>query len=151
MKASMKHKNNLQIRRRIHSKTPLPFRGRARVGVVLIAASLLTATATFAAQADLKRGEKTFDDCRACHAVERGANGVGPSLNGIFGRKAATNDDFRYSPAFKRAEITWTKQTMDAFLADPQKLVPGNRMPYAGIPDAKERADLIEYLMQVTK
>jgi cytochrome c len=104
-----------------------------------------------ATAADMNRGEKAFDDCRACHSVERGVNGVGPSLNGVFGRKAATLDDFRYSPAFKRASITWTKQSLDTFLADPQKIVPGNRMPYSGMPDAKDRADLIEYMMQATK
>jgi cytochrome c len=103
------------------------------------------------AQGDPKRGEKLFEDCRACHSVERGVNGVGPTLHGVFGRRAAGRDDFRYSPALKRSGITWTPQTMDAFAADPQKTVPANRMPYAGMPDARDRADLIIYMQQVFK
>ena len=59
--------------------------------------------------------------------------------------------NIRYSPAIKRSGIVWTAQTLDAFIADPQKLVPANRMPYAGMPDAADRADLIAYLQQVAK
>ena len=104
-----------------------------------------------AAQADPKHGEKLFEDCRACHTIDAASNGVGPSLKGVFGRRAGALEDFRYSPALKRADITWTRQTMDSYIADPQKAVPANRMPYAGMPDAKDRADLIEYMMQVLK
>jgi cytochrome c len=103
------------------------------------------------AEGDPKRGEKLFEDCRACHSVERGVTGVGPSLHGAFGRRAAERDDFRYSPALKRSSITWTAQSMDTFVADPQKAVPANRMPYAGMPDARDRADLILYMQQVFK
>ena len=66
----------------------------------------------------------------------------------MFGRKAGTLADFRYSPALKRSGITWTAQTLDAYLADPQKAVPANRMPYAGLADASDRADLIAYLQK---
>ena len=109
------------------------------------------AAATFASDSALaqdaaKRGEKVFEECRACHAVDGSTNAVGPSLRGVVGRKSGTLDDFRYSPAMKRANITWTRQTLDAFIADPQKIVPANRMPYSGIADAKNRADVIEYL-----
>ena len=98
------------------------------------------------AQDGAKRGEKVFDECRACHTIDGSNSAVGPSLRGVVGRKAGELDDFRYSPAMKRANIVWTRQTLDAFIADPQKLVPANRMPYSGIPDAKNRADVIEYL-----
>ena len=64
------------------------------------------------------------------------------------GARPAQLADFRYSPALKRSGITWTPQTLDAFLADPQKVVPANRMPYAGMPDARDRADLIAYLQK---
>ncbi len=103
------------------------------------------------AQGDPQRGKKLYEECIACHSVERGVNGVGPSLHGVFGRRAAERDDFRYSPALRRSGITWTSQTMDAFAADPQKAVPANRMPYAGMPDARDRADLILYMQQVFK
>jgi cytochrome c len=104
-----------------------------------------------AQQGDAKRGQKVFENCRACHAADGAANEVGPALRGIFGRKAAERDDFRYSPALKRSGITWTAQTLDTFLADPQKAVPANRMPYDGVPDARDRADLIAYLLQAFK
>jgi len=103
------------------------------------------------AHADVKRGEKLFEECRACHAVERGINGVGPDLHGVFGRRAAALEEFRYSPALKKSGITWTRQTLDAYVADPQKAVPANRMPYGGMPEAKDRADLLEYLQQAFK
>jgi cytochrome c len=103
------------------------------------------------AQGDPRRGEKVFEECRACHAPDGAANEVGPALRGVFGRKAGEREDFRYSPALKRSNITWTPQTIDAFIADPQKAVPANRMPYAGLPDPRARADLIQYLQQAFK
>ena len=112
-------------------------------------ALMVGAGTALAQQGDAKRGEKAFENCRACHAADGAVNEVGPGLRGVFGRKAGERDDFRDSPAFKRSGITWTPQTMDAFLADPQKAIPANRMPFAGIPDARERADLIVYMQQV--
>jgi len=103
------------------------------------------------ADGDAARGEKKFEDCAACHRLEAGANNVGPSLHGIFGRKAAEIADFRYSPAIKRSAIVWTPETIDKFIIDPQAMVPGNRMPYAGMAGAADRADLIAYLQKATK
>jgi cytochrome c len=120
---------------------------------VLVGAIALITVATGAARADgdAARGEKRFEECATCHTVERGVNNVGPSLNGLIGRKAGEVAEFRYSPALKKSGITWTLQTLDAFIADPQKEVPGNRMPFAGMPDAGDRADLIAYLQKATK
>jgi cytochrome c len=103
------------------------------------------------ADGDAGRGEKRFEECATCHTTERGVNNVGPSLFGLFARKAGEIADFRYSPAMKKSGITWSPQTVDAFVADPQKEVPGNRMPFAGMPDAADRADLIAYLQKATK
>jgi len=100
---------------------------------------------------DRARGQKLFEECRACHAVESGQQSVGPDLHGVFGRKAGTLGDFRYSPALKRSGITWTPKTLEAYVADPQKTVPQNRMPYAGMPEARDRADLIAYMQEVFK
>jgi len=116
--------------------------------VVLIAAATLAAVGLARADGDAARGEKKFEECAACHKIERGENDLGPSLHGVFGRKAGTLADFRYSPALKRSGITWTAQTLDAYLADPQKAVPANRMPYAGLAEASDRADLIAYLQK---
>jgi cytochrome c len=103
------------------------------------------------ADGDAARGEKKFGDCAACHKLEAGANNVGPSLHGIFGRKAAEIADFRYSPAIKRSAIVWTPEMVEKFITDPQAMVPGNRMPYAGMTSAGDRADLIAYLQSATK
>jgi len=116
--------------------------------VVLTTAAYLAAAGMARADGDAARGEKKFEECAACHKIERSEDSVGPSLHGMFGRKAGTLADFRYSPALKRSGITWSAQTLDAYLADPQKAVPGNRMPYAGLTDAGARADLIAYLQK---
>ena len=100
---------------------------------------------------DPKRGEKLFEDCRACHAVDaRSRTKWGPVSTASSGDARASCDDFRYSPALKRSGITWTPQTLDAFIADPQKMpCRANRMPYAGMPEARDRADLLTYMEQV--
>ncbi len=118
--------------------------------IVSAAALGLIAALPGAAQ-DAAHGEKLFEECRACHALERGTQAVGPSLHGVFGRKAGSLDDFRYSPAIKRSAITWTAKTLDAYIADPQQAIPQNRMPYAGMPEARDRADLIRYLQEAFK
>ena len=107
--------------------------------------------AALAQQGDARRGAKVFEACRACHAADGAVNEVGPGLRGVFGRKAGERGDFRYSPALKRSNITWSPQTMNDFLADPQKAVPANRMPYDGVPDARDRADLIAFMLQAFK
>ena len=122
-----------------------------RLQTIAAAATFLLAAGLAHAQGDPKRGEKIFEACRACHAANGEANEVGPGLLGVFGRHAAERDDFRYSPALKRSGIIWTAQTLDIFIADPQKMVPGNRMPYDGLPDARDRTDLIMYMLQVFK
>ena len=117
---------------------------------VLMAATLCAAGAAQAQDAD--RGQKLYEECAACHSPDRAAKDtVGPSLYGIAGRKAGDGTEFRFSPAMKRSGITWTREALTDFVADPQKVVPGNRMPYSGMPDAKSRADLITYLLSAMK
>jgi cytochrome c len=120
-----------------------------RVTAALFMTLLLIAMAR--ADSDAARGEVKFQDCAACHKLEAGANNVGPSLHGIFTRKAGELADFRYSPAIKRSGIAWTPETLDKFITDPQAMVPGNRMPYAGMAGASDRADLVAYLQNATK
>jgi cytochrome c2 len=131
---------------------PMKRMGRKRMGRSMVAVVLVVAAASAArADGDAARGEKRFEECATCHSTKEGVNGVGPSLHAVFGRNAASLDDFRYSPAMKRSGITWTPQTLATFIADPQKAVPNNRMPFAGMPDAAERADLIAYLEKAAK
>jgi cytochrome c len=113
--------------------------------------TMLLSIGAASADGDAARGEARFQECAACHRLEAGANGVGPSLHGVFERKAGELSDFRYSPALKRSGIVWSSQTLEAYLTDPQALVPGNRMPYAGMADPRDRADLIAYLLKVSK
>jgi cytochrome c len=120
-----------------------------RATAAVLATLLLAGVAR--ADGDAVRGEVRFQDCAACHKLEAGVNNVGPSLHGIFTRKAGELPDFRYSPALKRSGIVWTPETLDAFLTNPQALVPGNRMPYAGMADTGNRADLIAYLLKASK
>lgn len=117
------------------------------------AALLMTLLVAGAARADgdAARGEARFQDCAACHKLEAGANNIGPSLHGIFSRKAGALADFRYSPAIKRSGISWTPETLDKFISDPQAVVPANRMPYAGMANASDRADLIAYLAKASR
>jgi len=118
---------------------------------IIVAAACAFATAAHAQQGDAARGEQKFVECAACHSVERGVNNVGPTLAGVFGRKAGALAEFRYSAAMRKSGITWTPQTLDQYIADPQKSIPANRMPYAGLTDAAARADLIAYLEKATK
>ena len=119
--------------------------------VVCVAAALALLAGAARAEGDATRGEKRYEECVACHALEKDKESVGPSLYGVFGRKAGEGADFRYSPALKRSGIVWDAGTIDTFIADPQATVPGNRMPFAGVADAPARADLIAYLVKTFK
>ena len=104
-----------------------------------------------AAAEDPVKGKALFEQCIACHSLEADKTGAGPTLHGLFGRKSAA-EDFVYSPAMRRANITWTPELLDTYLTDPQGGVfRGNRMPFAGLPDPQARADLIAYLKQATR
>ena len=120
-----------------------------RTAVTASLVSLLVTTAH--AEGDAARGEAHFKECAACHKLAAGANEVGPSLHGVFSRKAGELADFRYSPAMKRSGVSWTPEALDKYLADPQAFIPANRMPYAGMSNAADRADLIAYLQKATQ
>ena len=122
----------------------------ARSATLALLMTLSPACSAWAA-GDAVRGEARFQDCAACHKLEAGVNNVGPSLHGIFARKAGEIADFRYSPAMKKSGIAWTPQTLEKFITEPQVMVPANRMPYAGMASAADRADLIAYLQKATQ
>jgi len=123
--------------------------GTMRVTAALLIALLAAGVAR--ADGDAARGEKLYEECIACHSLEPSVHGIGPSLHGVFNRKAGELADYRYSPALKRSGIIWTADTLDAFIADSQQFLPANRMPYAGMPNAADRADLIAYLEKAAK
>jgi len=107
--------------------------------------------ATAAGTGDAERGARIFRACAACHSLRPSDHRTGPSLSGILGRTAGTQRDFaRYSEALAGSGLVWSADTLDAWIADPQALVPGNRMTFAGIESDDERADLIAYLEAAT-
>lgn len=97
-----------------------------------------------ASAAQIKQGEMVYSRCLACHALAY--DRTGPHHCGLFGRRAGSVPGFAYSEAMKHSGIVWNAKTLDHFLANPLKAVPGTSMGYAGIPDSKERAALIAYL-----
>ncbi len=101
-----------------------------------------------AADGDAGKGAQIYQRCLACHSLEH--NRSGPRHCGLFGRPAAALPDFTYSQALTSAGLTWDAATLDRFLENPLKAVPGTRMAYAGVKNAQERADLIAYLKQTT-
>ncbi len=111
--------------------------------------SVLTFTgSTLAAApgADADKGKAVFEQCAACHSLGDPGDYDGPSLKGVIGRKAGSLEDYRYSAAMKRSDVTWDATTLDKYVADPQAFIPGNRMAFAGISDKTQRDDLIAYL-----
>jgi cytochrome c len=87
-----------------------------------------------------------FGQCAACHSVEPGKNGVGPSLAGVFGSKAGSVAGYTYSPANKNSGLTWDEATLDTYLTAPMKTIPGTKMSYGGMGDPAQRKAVIEYL-----
>ena len=94
--------------------------------------------------ADVNHGKQLFTACQACHTEK--PDSLGPSLKGVVGRKAGSLEDFRYSNAMKRANITWTDNNLREYLSDPQAKVKGNRMPFSGFSNPGDVADVIAYL-----
>jgi cytochrome c len=111
--------------------------------------TLLFALALTAGTALAEEPPQALQACAACHSTAQGTNGLGPSLFGVVGRKSGTVPGFNYSRAMKNANLTWSAQDLDAFIANPQEKVPGNRMPFSGLPDAQQRAAIIAYLQSV--
>ncbi|MCJ2185070.1 c-type cytochrome [Novosphingobium sp. 1949] len=116
----------------------------------LVGALSLLAPASALAAGDPAKGEATFKaQCAMCHAVTPGTNRVGPSLSGVAGRTSASAPRFAYSPAMKKAALTWDARTLDTFLTRPAKLVPGTRMTFAGQPNPATRQNLVAYLFSL--
>lgn len=117
----------------------------------LLALATITPVAALAQAGDAVKGKIVFARCALCHDVKPGPKKMGPALNGLFGRTSGTIAGFTYSPAMQKAKIRWDAKTLDAFLAKPSAVVPGNRMAFAGVPQAANRANLIAYLKSATK
>jgi cytochrome c len=116
------------------------------VSAAVFAAVVLAAAGARAA-GDPDEGKKVFKKCHACHNVGEGAkNAVGPELNGVVGRKAGAVEGYNYSEANKSSGITWDEAKLDAYLKDPKGVVAGTKMAFPGLPNDKDRTDVIAYL-----
>ena len=117
------------------------------MGKIFLSVSLLALLATSANAADANNGKTIFARCAICHTVQKGGrNGLGPNLFGVTGRKAASLSTFMYSGALKSSAITWTPAKLKIWVSGPARLVPGNKMAFAGISNAKQADDVVAYL-----
>jgi cytochrome c len=114
--------------------------------MALASAALLAGSAQAQAAGDATAGKKAFAQCAVCHSVVAGQNRVGPSLAGVAGRKIAAYPKFNYSAALKAKTGNWTDANLNTWITKPMAWAPGTRMAFAGIADAKRRADVIAYL-----
>jgi cytochrome c len=113
----------------------------------IAAAGLVAIAGAAHAAGDAAKGKTLFQRCAICHRVDQsGGNGLGPNLFGIVGRKAGMVASFNYSAAMKNSGIAWSADKLDAYIEHPAAIVPGNRMAFAGISDAGQRADVVAYL-----
>lgn len=113
-------------------------------GLALATALLLSAPVGWAGDGDATRGKDAYQArCGGCHSVA--ADRVGPRHAGVFGRLAGSVAGFAYSDALRRSGLTWNAETLERWLADPEALVPGQRMGYRLL-DAQVRADIVAYL-----
>lgn len=106
--------------------------------------ALLALPAAALPDGDAQRGAAVYERCQACHSLNR--NRTGPKHCGLIGRRAGGVEGFTYSRALRNSGIRWNAESLDRFLENPFKAVPGTRMGYAGVKDPQERADLIAFL-----
>ncbi|WP_416067008.1 c-type cytochrome [Rhizobium sp. ZK1] len=124
--------------------------------VLLIATSVIALSPANAGaqEGDATVGAVVFKKCATCHVVDSDTNKVGPSLNGVLGRKAGTHPDFAYSASMKAAGdggLVWDEATLRDYLHNPRVKVKGTKMAFVGLKDDKEITDLIAYLKQYSK
>jgi cytochrome c len=116
-----------------------------------IVAGILT-TQAFAQAGNAARGERVFNQqCKTCHSLEEGPSLTGPTLHGMFGRKAGTAAGFDFSEAMKTSGIVWDETTLAEYTSDPKAKVPDTKMVFNGLKQAGQLADLVAYLKQATQ
>lgn len=121
---------------------------RSAILTPLLSLSLLAAALPAHAAGDPVAGEKLYVRCQGCHSIE--TNRVGPRHQGLFGRAAGSLEDYNYSEAMRASGVVWDETTLDKFLTAPREFIKGTKMPFSGMKDPQERADLIAWLKQST-
>ena len=115
--------------------------------LTFIAAAAQAAGGSGPGAGNAAKGAVVFQRCAMCHNTNKdGGNGLGPNLFGVAGRKAAALPNFPYSTALKNSGMKWTDDKLKAWVSGPSRLVPGNRMMFAGLSDKQQIDDLIAYL-----
>jgi len=102
--------------------------------------------ATVLASADVEKGAKVYGKCKACHKLEAGANGTGPTLFGVVGRAVDGVEGYGYSGALIKVAQVWDAEQLNGFLENPKKFAPGTKMGFSGLNKIEDRANLIAYL-----
>jgi cytochrome c len=127
------------------------------VGVMLVAGLAAANPATTIKDAtgatftgDAAAGERTFRNCAACHKMEPGKHGIGPSLHGIAGKKAGSVAGYNASGQMKKSGLVWNDQNLADYLENPRKKVPGTKMTYAGLRKPQDRANVIAYIKKAS-
>lgn len=117
-------------------------------GLVLFALAAPVLAASPSSKGDPVHGQQLFARCAACHTVGQSGGKIGPSLNGVVGRKAGSVPGYAYSPAMKASGLKWDVPTLARFLQGPSKAVPGTKMFFPGFPSPQDQADVAAYLQQ---
>lgn len=115
--------------------------------IILVAAAVALVSTPVLAAGNAGNGKTLFGRCAICHTVQKGgANGLGPNLFGVAGRKAASLPNYMYSGALKASGITWTNEKLEAWVKGPSKLVPGTKMAFGGLGNDSQADDVVAYL-----
>ena len=115
----------------------------------VFAAGCIPPEASSAFDVDIDAGKKIFRKCKVCHTLKAGGkNKIGPNLHSVIGRDAGTVDGFKYSKAMKESGIVWNEKMLRAFLTNPKKFIPGNKMPFPGLKKPEQIENVIAYITE---
>lgn len=120
-----------------------------KTGMAALALVAVCTGHAVAQEGDWREGRAVFQKCMACHSFSEGQHQFGPSLHGIFDREAGTVPGYAYSAAMQAklaGGLVWTEETMDEFLAKPGAFIPKTKMNFPGLPDARDRANVIAFV-----
>lgn len=127
---------------------------KRHLSLTAAAAVLAVSSIGYANAADVAKGKKVFNKCKACHTLVAGKHRIGPSLAGVFGRKAGTTPKYKFSKAMKKAGaggLVWTPETMSAYLKKPRTYIKGTKMTFAGLKKQSDKDNLMAFLKEATK